>query len=82
MSDPVAPLVLDLLEWIGTRPRPYREVIDAWRTSCPRLPVWETANEQGLLDHVHRPGSEALVALSIRGQERLMQSRSRCVVNA
>jgi D-3-phosphoglycerate dehydrogenase len=23
--------------------------MDAWRTSCPRLPVWEDANERGLV---------------------------------
>ena len=36
-------LVLDLVEWIASEPRPYADVMDAWRTSCPRLPVWETA---------------------------------------
>lgn len=36
-------LVLDLVEWIAKAPRPYVEVMDAWRTSCPSLPVWETA---------------------------------------
>ena len=40
-------LVLDLVEWIAREPRPYSEVIAAWRTSCPRLPVWEDANERG-----------------------------------
>jgi hypothetical protein len=55
MSDAVDPLVLDLLEWIGREPRPYVEVIDAWRTSCPRLPVWEEANARGFLRA--RPGS-------------------------
>ena len=67
MPDPVAPLVLDLLEWVGPKSRPYREVIDAWRTSCPRLPVWETANEQGFLDSSHVPGQEAMVILSPQG---------------
>ena len=42
-------LILDLLEWIGTEARPYAEVLDAWRTSCPRLPVWEDANDRGLI---------------------------------
>ena len=37
MSDPVDALVTDLLDWIGNEPRPYPEVIEAWRTSCPRL---------------------------------------------
>lgn len=79
MSDPVAPLVLDLLEWVGSRPRPYREVIDAWRTSCPRLPVWETANEQGLLEHSHPAGAEAMVSLSAQGREHLAQVRRRAI---
>ena len=47
MPDPVESLVLDLLEWVGTSQRPYSEVMDAWRTSCPRLPIWEEANARG-----------------------------------
>ena len=35
------PLILDFLEWIANKPRPYREVMAAWRTSCPKLTVWE-----------------------------------------
>mgnify|MGYP002382501856 CR=1 FL=1 len=27
----------DLVEWIAKEPRPYADVMDAWRTSCPRL---------------------------------------------
>ena len=50
MRDPVDALVTDLLEWIGSAPRPYAEVMDAWRTSCPRLPVWEEANLRGLVE--------------------------------
>lgn len=46
MSDPVQALLLDLLEWIAPRPRPYADVIEAWRTSCPRLPVWEEATDR------------------------------------
>ncbi len=36
-------LVLDLLEWIAAEPRRYTDVMEAWRTSCPRLPIWEDA---------------------------------------
>jgi D-3-phosphoglycerate dehydrogenase len=43
------PLVLDLVEWVAARPRPYAEVIDAWRTSCPRLTVWEEACDRALI---------------------------------
>lgn len=38
MNGSVDALVRDLLEWIGPMPRPYAEVMEAWRTSCPRLP--------------------------------------------
>ena len=49
MSDTLAPLVADLVEWVARTPRPYAEVLDAWRTSCPRLPVWEEAVDRGLV---------------------------------
>jgi len=42
-------LMLDLLEWLANGERTYQEVIDIWRTSCPRLPVWEDANDRGLV---------------------------------
>lgn len=45
----VEALILDLLEWVATRHRSYEEVMDAWRTSCPKLPVWEDANDRGLV---------------------------------
>jgi len=50
MSDTVENLILDLLEWIGRKERTYSETMDAWRTSCPRLPVWEDATGRGLVE--------------------------------
>ena len=47
LTETVDNLILDLLAWIGPNTRPYAEVLEAWRTSCPRLPVWEEANERG-----------------------------------
>ena len=67
MSDPVEPLVLDLLEWIGPGSRPYAAVMEAWRTSCPRLPVWEEANARGFVERCHVAGAEAQVRLSEAG---------------
>jgi predicted transcriptional regulator len=50
MADAVVEsLILDLLEWLAKGERSYEEVMDAWRTSCPRLPVWEDANDRGLV---------------------------------
>jgi D-3-phosphoglycerate dehydrogenase len=68
-------LILDLLEWIGPRPRPYREVIEAWRTSCPRLPVWEDANDRGFIVHHHAPGAHATVSVSAAGRKFLAERR-------
>ena len=40
-------LVLDLVEWVARAPRTHADVMATWRTSCPRLQVWEDALEQG-----------------------------------
>jgi hypothetical protein len=71
MSDAVEPLILDLLEWMGPEPRPYAEVLEAWRTSCPRLPVWEEAGDRGYI----RRGRGALVSVSAAGAEHLRAHR-------
>ena len=49
-------LVLDLVEWIAREPRLYSEVIDAWRTSCPRLTIWEDAVDRGYVARQAVPG--------------------------
>jgi hypothetical protein len=49
VAETVEVLVLDLLEWLLRRPRSYEETMDAWRTSCPNLTVWEEANARGLV---------------------------------
>jgi hypothetical protein len=48
-DDPVRYLTLQFLAWIAEAPRTYGEAIDAWRTSCPRLPVWEDAVSNDLV---------------------------------
>lgn len=60
------PLILDLVEWVARKPRPYAEVMEAWRTSCPRLPVWEDAVERGLVER-RAEGGEALVRVTAAG---------------
>jgi hypothetical protein len=47
MAETTDSLVLDLVEWIGREPRLYTEVIETWRTSCPRLTIWEDAVDRG-----------------------------------
>jgi D-3-phosphoglycerate dehydrogenase len=67
MTDTVDTLVLDLLEWIGPGARPYDEVMEAWRTSCPRLPVWESANDRGFVERRSEPGRGQLISVSAAG---------------
>ncbi|WP_087689018.1 3-phosphoglycerate dehydrogenase [Pandoraea sp. PE-S2R-1] len=67
MDASIEPLILDLLEWIGPAGKPYAEIMEAWRTSCPRLPVWEEANARGYLIRIHTPGGVAEIALSAAG---------------
>jgi D-3-phosphoglycerate dehydrogenase / 2-oxoglutarate reductase len=75
MSETVDTLILDLLEWIGPGQRPYRETIEAWRTSCPRLPVWEDATDLGFIERHHEPGQMARVSVSASGTEHLRRHR-------
>ena len=49
MTDTVEALIIDLLLWLDVRERTYEETMSAWRTSCPKLPVWEDANDRGLI---------------------------------
>lgn len=77
MADSVDALILDLLEWIGPNGRPYAEVLEAWRTSCPRLPVWEDANERGFIDHFHSEDRGRFLKVSESGLAHLNALRPR-----
>ena len=69
-------LILDLLEWIGPDPRPYTEVMDAWRTSCPRLTVWEDASDRGLVERCYDQVCGSLVHVTAEGRALLARHRS------
>jgi hypothetical protein len=75
MTDAVDDLILDLLDWIGPGRRPYAETLEAWRTSCPRLPVWEDATDRGFIERHHEPGHRAFVSVSAAGAEHLRANR-------
>jgi hypothetical protein len=67
MAQPVSSATLDLLTWLKSRPRTYDETMAAWRTSCPRLSVWEDALADGLVrvlrgDDGRGPASVTLTA--------------------
>ena len=75
MSNNVDDLILDLLEWLGSNPRPYAEVMDAWRTSCPKLPVWEEANDRGYVERSLVVGAGLVVGVTEKGAEQLTTAR-------
>ncbi len=70
----VEALILDLLEWVAIRDRSYEEVMDAWRTSCPKLPVWEDANDRGLV-RSERVNGRSVVRITSSGLALLERCR-------
>jgi hypothetical protein len=65
-------LTLELLSWIAARPRTYEETMEAWRSNCPRHPVWEDASIDGLVEVV-----EGRVSLTDRGRVLLDRNSDR-----
>ena len=76
MTQSVEVLVLDLLEWLSRQERSYEETMDAWRTSCPKLPVWEDANDQGLI-RVENQNGRSAVRVTPAGFDLLKKFRPR-----
>jgi hypothetical protein len=74
VTSTVEVLVLDLLEWLARQDRSYEETMEPWRTSCPRLPVWEEANDDGLVCVVDNNG-RSLVRVTPAGFELLRKLR-------
>lgn len=72
MSDAVDALILDLLAYVADGEKDYAEVMEAWRTSCPRLPVWEEANDRGLVTRA-KSGGRAVVTITASGRALLRQ---------
>ena len=68
-------LVLDFLEWVAKGPRSYSEVMDAWRTSCPRLSIWEDAVDLGLVVSVREVGAEEMIGVTPSGRAFLRLER-------
>ena len=71
------PLVLDFVEWIAKEPRAYADVLDAWRTSCPRLTVWEDAIDRGLVTRKPVPGEQRTRVEVTKAGERFLREHHR-----
>ena len=70
----IEPLIFDLVEWVAKAPRTHAEVMSAWRTSCPRLTVWEDAVDRGLVAR-KTAGQQAIVVVTPRGLKFLEEIR-------
>ncbi|MEQ1612498.1 MAG: hypothetical protein ABL904_07075 [Hyphomicrobiaceae bacterium] len=68
------PLILDLVEWVAGTPRTYADMLDAWRTSCPRLTVWEEAEERGFVTRKYVEGDGAMVHATLTGHNFLKEN--------
>jgi hypothetical protein len=69
-------LVLDLVEWIARQPRPYAEVMEAWRTSCPRFPIWEDVVDLRFVARVKEEGPGEMIHVTPEGRA-FLRSRGR-----
>ena len=76
MAELTDPLVLELVEWIAREPRLYSEVIATWRTSCPRLTIWEDAVDRGFVEREAVAGFGVIVTVTQDG-ERLLRANGR-----
>ena len=68
MPEPASLIMLQFLDWVASRSRTYAETMEAWRTSCPRLSVWEDALIEGLIQIEGGSPQPALVLLTPRGR--------------
>jgi hypothetical protein len=73
-SGPSAPslIILQFLAWVADRPRNYRDTMEAWHSTCPRLSVWEDAIIDGLVRLENN--ADRAVTLTPRGRAALEQA--------
>lgn len=69
-------LVLQLIEWVGSQPRTYPQVMSAWSTSCPRLPIWEDTVDLGFVAREYSDESGVMVTVTDAGRSFLRRSRT------
>lgn len=66
-------LTVQFLAWVAARPRTYRDVRDAWSSTCPLNCAWEDAIADDFVAH----GPDGHLALTEHGRERLAVGRKR-----
>jgi hypothetical protein len=72
MSDPAHALTLQFLAWVAEAPRTYAQAMEAWRSTCPRLSIWEDAILDGLVTFTDgATRDQSRVVLTAKGRARL-----------
>src|SRR5258708_21655089 len=71
-----AALTLQFLDYIADG-RSYGETMEAWRSTCPRMPIWEDAVRHGLV-RIENGGTmnASPIVLTARGTEHLGQNQT------
>lgn len=60
------------LVWVSEDARTYADVMDAWRSSCPRLSIWEDALDAALVRESHCADTgRSLIMVTARGRASL-----------
>ena len=77
MNEPASLIMLQFLAWVADRPRHYRDTMEAWQSTCPRLSVWEDAIIEGLVRLENDAGRA--VRLTPRGREILQKSKAEAI---
>jgi hypothetical protein len=62
---PPGALTLELLDWVAEGRRTYGETMAVWRTSCPRMPIWEDASSDHLLKLMAGAGASDAVRVCL-----------------
>jgi hypothetical protein len=75
LEGPAGYLTVQFLAWVAETPRTYGDAMDAWRSSCPRLTIWDDAIRDGLvrMEKGDGPMRQSLVKLTSRGRIVLQQ---------
>ena len=74
MTEPadLSALTLQLLGWVASQPRSYSEAMEAWRSTCPRMTIWEDAVSEGFIALAGRAAMrDRIVVLTTRGRAAL-----------
>lgn len=67
-------LTMQMLQWIEQGKPSYAEVLEVWKSTCPRLTIWEDACADGFVDSA--AGMSGMVSLTEKGRRFLSRLSS------